>query len=220
MPRRSPRLKKSSDAVASPSALSNMLNRTQELSALFDSLGVLGNALMACLSRGWNIALRQARAETPCVEDLDGAWLRQQLQLWNRRHHERVRHFQSNFLLSVLPRFYTGLRQLRLLPDSAKAQIDPSFMSVANQALTVLISKGRTCSQLRELDVRESGVDDVSLTIVAGGCRQLQKANFAGFRCLVSDVGLAALAQGCKQLQQLRIEGRITARHARSRMRA
>ena len=214
-PRRSPRLKKSSDAVASPSALSNMLNRTQELSALFDSLGVLGNALMACLSRGWNIALRQARAETPCVEDLDDAWLRQQLQLWNRRHHERVHHFESNFLLSVLPRFYTGLRQLRLLPGSAEAQIDPSFMSVANQALTLLISKGRTCSQLRELDVRESGVDDVSLTIVAGGCRQLQKANFAGFSCLVSDVGLAALAQGCKQLQQLRIDGQID-RSARS----
>ena len=214
-PRRSPRLKKSSDAVASPSALSNMLNRTQELSALFDSLGVLGNALMACLSRGWNIALRQARAETPCVEVLDVAWLRQQLQLGNHRHNERVRHFQSNFLLSVLPRFYTGLRQLRLLPGSAEAQIDPSFMSVANQALTLLISKGRTCSQLRELDVRESGVDDVSLTIVAGGCRQLQKATFAGFRCLVSDVGLAALAQGCKQLQQLRIDGQID-RSARS----
>ena len=205
------RAKGSSDAVASPSALSNMLNHTQELSALFDSLGVLGIALMACLSRGWNIALRQARAETPCVEDLDGAWLWQQLQLWNQRHYERVRHFRSNFLLSVLPRFYTGLRQLRLLPGSTNAQIDPRhrFMSVTNQALMQLISKEGTCSlnpNLRELDVRESGVDDVSLTIVAGGCRQLQKASFDGFGCLVSDVGLAALAQGCKQLQQLIID--------------
>ena len=54
-----------------------MLNRTHELNALFDSLGVLGIALMACISCGWSSALRQYRAETPCIEDLDDDWLRQ-----------------------------------------------------------------------------------------------------------------------------------------------
>ena len=130
-----------------------MLNRTHELSALFDSLGVLGIALMACISRGWRSALRQYRAETPCIEDLDDGWLRQQLRLWNQRDHGRVRHFRRHFLLSVLPRFYTGLRQLRLLRGSVEAQIDEDFMSVANQALTQLISNG-CCRQLRELDLR------------------------------------------------------------------
>jgi hypothetical protein len=181
-----------------------MLNRTHELSALFDSLGVLGIALMACVSRGWRSALHQYRAETPCIEDLDDLWLRQQLRLWNRRDHERVRHFRRHFPLSdsVLPRFYTGLRQLRLLRGSVEAQIDEDFMPVANQALTQLISKG-CCRQLRELNVRESGVDDISLTMVAGGCRQLKKATFDYSPLSVSDVGLAALAQGCKQLQEL-----------------
>ena len=77
-----------------------MLNRTHELNALFDSLGVLGIALMACISRGWCSALRQYRAETPCIEDLDDDWLRQQLRLWNQRDHGRVRHFRHHFLLS------------------------------------------------------------------------------------------------------------------------
>ena len=205
--RRSTSGKGSSDAAASPSALSSMLNRTHELSALFDSLGVLGIALMACVSRGWRSALCQYRAETPCIEDLDDDWLRQQLQLWNRRDHGRVRHFRRHFVLSVLPRFYTGLRQLRLLRGAVEAQIDTSFMSVANQALSQLISKG-CCRQLRELEVHELRFDDVSLTMVAGGCRHLQKATFNCSplqRLSISDVGLAALAQGCKQLQELRI---------------
>jgi len=193
-----------------------MLNRTHELNALFDSLGVLGIALMACISRGWCSALRQYRAETPCIEDLDDDWLRQQLRLWNQRDHGRVRHFRRHFLLSVLPRFYTGLRQLRLLRGSVEAQIDPSFMSLANHALTQLIAKG--CSYgLRELELHESRVDDVSLTMVAAGCPQLQKATFHGqpdfpfgpYPFTVSDVGLAALAQGCKQLQELCIPTRL-----------
>ena len=195
-----------------------MLNRTHELSALFDSIGVLGIALMACISRGWCSALRQYRAETPCIEDLDDDWLRQQLRLWNQRDHGRVRHFRRHFLLSVLPRFYVGLRQLRLLRGSVEAQIDPSVMSLANHALTQLIAKG--CSYgLRELELHELHVDDVSLTMVAAGCPQLQKATFHGqpdspfgpYPFTVSDVGLAALAQGCKQLQELRISaGSIT----------
>ena len=70
-----------SEAVAAPSALANMLNRTEELTALFDTLGVLSCALMACLSSGWRMAIDQARAQIPSVEDLDIAWLDQQEQL-------------------------------------------------------------------------------------------------------------------------------------------
>ena len=44
-----------------------MLGRTEELTALFETLGVLSCALMACLSRGWRTAMKEARAQITSV---------------------------------------------------------------------------------------------------------------------------------------------------------
>ena len=58
----------SSNAVAAPSALASMLGRTEELTALFETLGVLSCALMACLSSGWRTAMKEARAQMTSVD--------------------------------------------------------------------------------------------------------------------------------------------------------
>merc|ERR1740124_1172629 len=91
-----------------------MLSRTEELTALFETLGVLSCALMACLSRGWCTAIDEAREQGSSVEAIDDDWVHQQLLLWAERHHKRVKNFQSDFLTSVLPRFYTGLGKLHI----------------------------------------------------------------------------------------------------------
>ena len=99
-----------------------MLGRTEELTALFETLDVLSCALMACLSRGWRTAVNEARAQIASVDDIDHGWLHRQLPFWAKRHHNRVEYFPSNFTMSVLPRFYTGLRKLRLgIVDEATA---------------------------------------------------------------------------------------------------
>ena len=59
-----------------------MLGRTEELTALFETLDVLSCALMACLSRGWRTAMQEARAQMTSVEDLDCIWLIDQQSLW------------------------------------------------------------------------------------------------------------------------------------------
>ena len=153
----------SSKAVAAPSALASMLSRTEELTALFETLGVLSCALMACLSRGWCTAIDEARAQISSVEAIDDDWVRQQLLLWAERHHKRVKNFQSDFLMSVLPRFYTGLGKLHigLLPrrdtDTGSPyrryrrfpKVDLRFPAL-DEALKHLTLR---CTQLRELDV-------------------------------------------------------------------
>ena len=112
----------SSNAVAAPSPLANMLGRTEELTALFETLGVLSCALMACLSRGWHTAMDEAREQITSVEDIDNVWSYLQKRLWEKRHHKRIEYFRDNFVMSVLPRFYTGLRKLRLgIVDEATA---------------------------------------------------------------------------------------------------
>ena len=187
-----------------------MLNRTAELTALFDTLGVLSCALMACLSSGWRMAIDQARAQIPSVEDLDIAWLDQQEQLWAKRHHKCVEYFLDNFLMSVLPRFYTGLGKLRIgqrlktrpASSSSTPTTWPYRFPEVDETVAHLTSR---CRQLRELDARLDGrllFSDVSLTIIARNCRNLQKLTCSAD---VSDVGLAALAQGCKQLEHLKI---------------
>ena len=199
-----------------------MLSRTEELTALFETLGVLSCALMACLSRGWRTAIDQARAQIPSVEEIDDDWVHQQRQFWAERHHKRVKNFQSDFLMSVLPRFYTGLGKLRigLLPrriDPPSATTDSPYrryhrfpkvdlrFPVLDEALRHLTS---SCTQLRELDVarQHSEMSNVSLMIVASNCSNLQKLTF-GSGGSIFDVGLAALAQGCKQLEHLEILG-------------
>ena len=178
-----------------------MLSRTEELTALFETLGVLSCALMACLSRGWRTAIDQARAQIPSVEDIDDDWVHQQRQFWAERHHKRVKNFQSDFLMSVLPRFYTGLGKLRIGhrlerptgPSSTPTTWPYRFPEVDEALAHVTVR----CRQLRELDVLRDGrllFSDVSLTIVARNCRNLQKLTCSAD---VSDVGLAALAQGC-----------------------
>ena len=197
-------------ARAAPSALASMLNRTEELAALFDTLGVLSCALMACLSRGWRTAISQARAQIPSVEDLDSDWMLQQQRLWAKRHHKCVENFRISFLMSVLPRFYTGLGKLRIghhlrdLPyrPPSTPTTWPYRFPETDEVVAHLTSM---CRQLRELDVLRYGrllFSDVSLTIVARNCRNLQKLTCSAD---VSDVGLAALAQGCKQLEHLKI---------------
>ena len=79
----------SSNAVAAPSALASMLGRTEELTALFETLGVLSCALLACLSRGWRTAMKEARAQMTSAEDLDFSWFCQEKGLWPKRHHKR-----------------------------------------------------------------------------------------------------------------------------------
>ena len=178
-----------------------MLNRTEELTALFDTLGVLSCALMACLSNGWRMAIEQARAQIPSVDVLDFDWVLQQRRLWAKRHHTCVEYFQINFLMSVLPRFYTGLGKLRIGhrlerptgPSSTPTTWPYRFPEVDEALAHVTVR----CRQLRELDVLRDGrllFSDVSLTIVARNCRNLQKLTCSAD---VSDVGLAALAQGC-----------------------
>ena len=145
----------SSNAVAAPSPLANMLGRTEELTALFETLGVLSCALMACLSRGWRTAMNEARAQITSVEVLDYSWFCRQKKLWAKRHHERIEYFHENFAMSVLPRFYTGLRKLRLgyLHDHTASrpsvEVDHRFPAV-DEALAQVTSR---LSQLRELDV-------------------------------------------------------------------
>ena len=186
-----------------------MLSRTEELTALFETLGVLSCALMACLSRGWRTAIDQARAQISSVEDVEYEWLYQQRQLWATRHHKCVKNFQSDFLTSVLPRFYTGLRKLRIA-DLHRATASQSRFpdeddpfSAVDEALAHVTLR---CTQLRQLEVFCHGMSNVSLTIVASNCRNLQKLT-CGSGGLISDVGLAALAQGCKQLEHLEILG-------------
>ena len=48
-----------------------MLGRTGELTALFEKLGVLSCALMACLSCGWRTAMQDARAQITSVGAID-----------------------------------------------------------------------------------------------------------------------------------------------------
>ena len=189
-----------------------MLHRTGEMAALFETLGVLSCALMACLSRGWRTAIGQARAQIPSVEDLDFAWLDQQEQLWAECDENCVEFFRDNFVMSVLPRFYTGLRKLSLgylhratdYQSRRLLELDHRFPAVDEALARVTLR----CTQLRELDVRQ-GMSNVSLTIVASNCRNLQKltCGSADGGGLISDVGLAALAQGCKQLEHLQIIG-------------
>ena len=184
-----------------------MLGRTEELTALFETLGVLSCALLACLSRGWRTAMKEARAQMTSVEDLDFSWFCQEKGLWPKRHHKRIKYFCDNFVMSVLPRFYTGLRKLRLgdVHDHTASrpflEVDHRYPAV-DEALAHVTSR---CTQLRELDVGAE-MSDVSLMIVASKCPHLQKLVCPGDG--MSDVGLAALPQGCKQLEHLRIHGR------------
>ena len=197
-----------------------MLSRTEELTALFETLGVLSCALMACLSRGWCTAIDEAREQVSSIEAIDDDWVRQQLLLWAERHHKRVKNFQSGFLMSVLPRFYTGLGKLHigLLPrrdtDTGSPyrryrrfpKVDLRFPAL-DEALKQLTS---SCTQLRELDVarQRDKMSNVSLIIVASNCSNLQKLTFSSGTFGshgIDDVGLAALAQGCKQLEHLQI---------------
>ena len=184
-----------------------MLSRTEELTALFETLGILSCALMACLSRGWRTAIDQARAQISSVEDVEYEWLYQQRQLWATRHHKCVKNFRSDFLTSVLPRFYTGLRKLRIA-DLHRATASQSRFpdeedpfSAVDEALAHVTLR---CTQLRQLEVFCHGMSNVSLTIVASNCRNLRKLT-CGSGGSISDVGLAALAQGCKQLEHLQI---------------
>ena len=188
-----------------------MLHRTGEMAALFETLGVLSCALMACLSRGWRTAIGQARAQIPSVVDFDHIdWFDH---IWAECDEKCVEFFRYNFVMSVLPRFYTGLRKLSLgylhratdYQSRRLLELDHRFPAVDEALARVTLR----CTQLRELDVRQ-GMSNVSLTIVASNCRNLQK-----FTCSsavsggsISDVGLAALAQGCKQLEHLQILGR------------
>jgi len=186
-----------------------MLGRTEELTALFETLGVLSCALMACLSRGWRTAMKEARAQMTSVEVLDFIWPIDQQSHWAKRHHKRIEYFRDNFAMMVLPRFYTGLRKLRLggLRDRTASrpflEVDHRFPAV-DEALAHVTSR---CTQLRELDV-DHAMSNVSLTIVASNCPNLQKLGCLGSG--ISDVGLAALAQGCKQLEHLQIRGEFT----------
>ena len=194
----------SSKAVAAPSALSNMLGRTEELTALFETLGVLSCALMACLSRGWRTAMKEARAQMTSVEVLDIVWSIWQEKHWAKRHNKRIEYFRDNFAMTVLPRFYTRLRKLRLgdlrnrTASRPFLEVDHRFPAV-DEALARVTSR---CRLLRELDV-DPEMSNVSLMIVASNCPNLQKLACPGSG--MSDVGLAALAQGCKQLEHLRI---------------
>ena len=182
-----------------------MLGRTGELTALFETLGVLSCALMACLSRGWRTAMKEARAQMTSVEDLDFSWLIGQQSLWAKRHHKRIEYFRDNFVMSVLPRFYKGLRKLHLGYVLNRTASRPSrevyYRFPADEALAHVTSR---CTQLRELDV-DPEMSNVSLMIVASNCPNLQKLACSGSG--ISDVGLAALAQGCKQLEHLQIRG-------------
>ena len=185
-----------------------MLGRTEELTALFETLGVLSCALMACLSRGWRTAMKEARAQTTSVGAIDYSWFCRQKKLWAKRHHERIEYFHENFAMSVLPRFYTGLRKLRLeyLHECTAyrpfLEVDHRFPAV-DEALAHVTSR---CTQLRELHCNtHNWMSNVSLMIVASNCPHLQKLACSGD--VMSDVGLAALAQGCKQLEHLQIRG-------------
>ena len=193
-----------------------MLGRTEELTALFETLDVLSCALMACLSRGWRTAMNEARTQIASVGAIDHGWLHRQLPFWAKRHHKRVEYFCSNFAMSVLPRFYTGLRKLRLghLDEGTASwrslgapEVNRRFPAV-DEALAHVTSR---LTQLRELVV-DPGLSNVSLTIVASNCSNLRKLTFSSGQKQpgLSDVGLAALAQGCKQLEHLEI--RIHAR--------
>ena len=132
-----------------------MLGRTGELTALFETLGVLSCALMACLSRGWRTAMDEARAQITSVEDIDIGWRIRQQRRWAKRDHKRIEYFCDNFVMSVLPRFYTGLHKLRLgyLRDHTASrpflEVDHRFPAV-DEALAHVTSR---LSQLRELDV-------------------------------------------------------------------
>ena len=184
-----------------------MLVRTEELTALFETLDVLSCALMACLSRGWRTAMNEARTQIASVGAIDRCWLHRQLPFWAKRHHMRVEYFSSNFTMSVLPRFYTGLRKLRLghldeaTASSHSLAVDHRFPA-ADEALARVTSQLRVMSQLRELVV-DPEISNFSLTIIAGNCSNLQKLKFSSGQ--ISDVGLALLAQGCKQLEHLDI---------------
>ena len=197
----------SSRAVAAASALASMLGRTEELTALFETLDVLSCALMACLSRGWRTAMNEARTQIASVGAIDRGWLHRLLPFWAKRHHMRVEYFSSNFTMSVLPRFYTGLRKLRLghldeaTASSHSLAVDHRFPA-ADEALARVTSQLRVMSQLRELVV-DPEISNFSLTIIAGNCSNLQKLKFSSGQ--ISDVGLALLAQGCKQLEHLEI---------------
>ena len=194
----------SSNAVAAPSALASMLGRTGELTALFETLGVLSCALMACLSRGWRTAMNEARAQITSV-DADGHDRFDWYSFSAGGDDKRAKYFCKNFVMSVLPRFYTGLRKLRLgyLDEAGTAsrpslEVDHRFPAV-DEALAHVTSR---LTQLRELDV-DPAMSNVSLMIVASNCRNLQKLACTGSG--ISDAGLAALAQGCKQLEHLQI---------------
>ena len=119
---------------------------------------------------------------------------------------KRAKYFCENFVMSVLPRFYTGLRKLRLggLRDRTASrpflEVDHRFPAV-DEALAHVTSR---CTQLRKLLVSPT-MSNFSLTIVASNCPNLQKLGCLGSG--ISDVGLAALAQGCKQLEHLQIRG-------------
>ena len=144
----------SSNAVAAPSPLANMLGRTEELTALFETLGVLSCALMACLSRGWRTAMDEARAQITSVAS-DGHGLFDWYSSSVGGYDKRAKYFCDNFVMSVLPRFYTGLRKLRLgyLDDDTASrpflEVDHRFPAV-DEALAHVTSR---LSQLRELDV-------------------------------------------------------------------
>ena len=96
-----------------------MLGRTEELTALFETLGVLSCALMACLSRGWRTAMKEARAQMTSIKEEDYDWLYRNMWAYPRPgprsfYHKHAKYFHDNFAMTVLPRFYTGLRKLRL----------------------------------------------------------------------------------------------------------
>ena len=128
-----------------------MLGRTEELTALFETLGVLSCALMACLSRGWRTAMQEARAQMTSVEDLDFSWLIGQQSLWAKRHHKRIKYFCDNFAMTVLPRFYTGLRKLRLGYIHDRTAFRPARLEVDHRFPAVDEALAHVTSRLTQL---------------------------------------------------------------------
>ena len=139
-----------------------------ELTTLFQALGLLGAALLACTCHGWKQAIDQFRAEETSIRFTDSV-------------ESAPTFFEGQVMARVLPR-YVALRTLNLqqLAGSTVGQVACCLAALANKAwpelrslhtpplggtqppysseVSHLVAGALACPQLRELHVSNLGV--------------------------------------------------------------
>ena len=196
-----------------------------ELTTLFQALGLLGAALLACTCHGWKQAIDQFRAEETSICFTDSV-------------ESAPTFFEGQIMARVLPR-YVALRTLNLqqLAGSTVGQVACCLAALANKAwpelrslrtpplggtqppysseVSHLVAGALACPQLRELHVSNLGVfmtDAVLHSLL--GCQQLRRLvadrhvhNWLGRRSLVHALNEVAVGPSCQLLEQLDLHG-------------